>query len=64
MCTCCQRCTTALGEGGKSLVYTDFGEDMIARLDEIGFSTAISFIDRDRPLCAKNITFVSTKARA
>ena len=52
------------GEGGKSLVYTDFGEDMIARLDEIGFSTAISFIDRDRPLCAKNITFVSTKARA
>ena len=52
------------GEGGKSLVYTDFGEDMIARLDEIGFSTTISFIDRDRPLCAKNITFVSTKTRA
>lgn len=52
------------GEGGKSLVYTDFGADMIARLKEIGFSTAISFIDRDRPLCRKNITFVSTKTSA
>lgn len=52
------------GDGGKSLVYTDFGEDMIARLEEIGFSTTISFIDRERPLCAKNITFVSTKTRA
>ena len=52
------------GEGGNSLVYTDFGEDMLARLDEIGFSTTISFIDRDRPLCSKNITFVCTKTSA
>ena len=52
------------GDGGKSLVYTDFGEDMLARLEEIGLSTKLSFIDKDRPLCAKNITFVSTKTRA
>lgn len=52
------------GDGGKSLVYTDFGEDMLAELEEMGFSTKVSFIDNHRPLCAKNITFVSTKKRA
>ncbi|MYE22471.1 MAG: methyltransferase domain-containing protein [Gammaproteobacteria bacterium] len=52
------------GDGDKALVYNDFGADMLDRLEEMGFSTSISFIDRDKTLCGKNITFVSTKRSA
>ena len=50
------------GDGSKSLVYNDFGEDMLERLAQIGFATELSFIDQERPACARNVTFVSTKS--
>ena len=52
------------GDGDKALVYNDFGADMLDRLEKMGFATSVSFIDRDKALCGKNITFVSTKRSA
>ena len=49
------------GDGGKSLVYNDFGADMLERLAEVGFETKHVFLHEGHPLRGKNITFVSTK---
>lgn len=49
------------GDGGKSLVYTEFGEDMFGKLDEIGLTTKIMHPDIPNPLVQKNITFYSIK---
>jgi SAM-dependent methyltransferase len=49
------------GDGGKSLVYTDFGKDMLDELEEIGLHTEVIFLDETNDHRKKNITFVSTK---
>ena len=49
------------GDAGKSLVYTEFGADMLERLSEIGLETVYVFADKSNELRMKNITFVSTK---
>ena len=49
------------GDGGKSLVYTDFGADMLDYLNKMNLKTEYVFIDDTNDLRKKNITFVSTK---
>ena len=49
------------GDGGKSLVYTDFGGDMLEKLNAIGLKTEYVFIDDSNEFRKKNITFISTK---
>lgn len=49
------------GDGGKSLVYTDFGADMLEKLNKMGLQTEYVFIDDTNNLRKKNITFISTK---
>lgn len=49
------------GDGGKSLVYTDFGGDIIKKLDDTGLKTNYVFIDESNEYRKKNITLVSTK---
>lgn len=49
------------GDGGKSLVYTDFGGDMLEKLNDMGLKTEYVFIDETNDMRKKNITFVSTK---
>ena len=49
------------GDGGKSLVYTDFGEDLLDRLAEIGLSTTYAIMEKGHPTRGSIITFVSTK---
>jgi len=52
------------GDGGKSLVYTEFGADMLEKLNAMGLKTEYVFIDDTNDLRKKNITFVSTKSTA
>ena len=49
------------GDGGKSLVYNDFGADMLSKLAEVGFATRYVFLHEGHSLRGRNITFVSTK---
>jgi len=49
------------GDGGKSLVYTDFGGDILEKLNNMGLKTEYVCIDEKNDLRKKNITFISTK---
>ena len=49
------------GDGGKSLVYTDFGEDIVSILEKIGFSVDVIQLDSTNPLISKLITFKTQK---
>jgi len=46
--------------GGRSLVYTDFGSDIVERLGDIGLSTQISFYT-PAPGFPRQLTFVSRR---
>ncbi|MFI0844334.1 class I SAM-dependent methyltransferase [Mesorhizobium sp. IMUNJ 23232] len=47
--------------GGRSLVYTDFGSDVLGKLGEIGFPTEISYYS-PAPGFPRQLTFVSRRA--
>ena len=49
------------GDGGKSLVYTEFGADMLEQLDKIGLRTKALQVDKTDPNLSKLLTFVSRK---
>lgn len=49
------------GAGGKSLVYTDFGKDLIMELEKLGMKTEYVVSDENSPYLNKNITFISEK---
>ena len=51
------------GTGGKSLVYTDFGKDVLDDLDRSGMTTAVRFVDATNPERRKVIVLVSQKSR-
>ena len=50
------------GAGGKSLVYTDFGKDVLHDLDRAGMTTAIRFVDATNTERRKVIVLVSRKS--
>ena len=50
------------GSGGKSLVYTDFGKDVLDDLDRSGMPTAIRFVDATNTERRKVIILVSRKS--
>ena len=50
------------GAGGNSLVYTDFGEDLLDDLSRSGMSTSIHFVDATNSERRKVIVFVSQKS--
>lgn len=50
------------GRGGKSLVYTDYGSDMIENLAEIGFRTIAVSNDHTDTERARVVAFVSFKS--
>lgn len=47
------------GNGGRSLVYTDFGEDMLEHLEQSGMITTVKFADGTNSERRKVIVFVS-----
>lgn len=49
------------GQGGCSLVYTDFGEDMLDRLDSLGLRTTVHFADASNADRRKCLTFSSIR---
>ena len=49
------------GTGGRSLVYTDFGADMIDDLERLGMETRFSFVDATNALRRKVIVFICRK---
>ena len=49
------------GADGKSLVYTDFGADMIDDLDRLGMETRFSFVDAANSERRKVLVFISCK---
>lgn len=49
------------GNGEKSIVYNEFGKDMLKRLKEIGLDTWYVFINEKNINTKKNITFISKK---
>lgn len=51
------------GRGGKSLVYTDFGGDLLDELRKIGFSTRAVPVASENPSVARVIIFDSIKER-
>ena len=50
------------GSGGRSLVYTDFGKDILDHLDQSGMPTSTRFVDATNTERRKVIVFVSRKA--
>ncbi|MCY3813758.1 MAG: class I SAM-dependent methyltransferase [Gammaproteobacteria bacterium] len=50
------------GGGGKSLVYTDFGKDVLDHLDRSGMTTTIRFVDATNVERRKVIVLVSRKS--
>ena len=49
------------GAGGKSLVYTDFGADMIDELERSGMETRFSFVDAANTQRRKVVVFICRK---
>ncbi len=49
------------GDGSKSLVYNEFGSDMLNDLNAMGLKSSYYFIDENNKYRKKNITFVSLK---
>jgi hypothetical protein len=50
------------GAGGRSLVYTDFGADLLAQLAALGLPTTVMPFPGDDPLAGEVLTFVSRRA--
>lgn len=50
------------GDGGRALVYTDFGKDLLDRLAEIGFETRVA-IETGVPSGPPSLTIICTKTR-
>jgi len=50
------------GRGGRSLVYTDFGADLLDALAEMGLPTRALRMEPEHPRVGKVLTFVSEKA--
>ncbi len=49
------------GRGGKSLVYTDFGRDMMESLSRLNTPTTVRFVDASNTSRRKALVFVSTR---
>lgn len=49
------------GKGGKSLVYTDFGADIVNALNAIGFDTDLVRHRSTSPIASRVITLLSTR---
>lgn len=49
------------GRGGKSLVYTDFGREMMESLGRLGMPTVARFVDAANAFRRKALIFVSTR---
>ena len=49
------------GGKGRSLVYTDFGRDLLDDLDRSGMTTSFRFVDATNADRRKTIVFVSRK---
>ena len=49
------------GDDSESLVYTDFGADFLARLEEMNFPTTVLQLDLQSPELQKLLTFSSRK---
>jgi SAM-dependent methyltransferase len=49
------------GKGGKSLVYVDYGLDLINQLNDIGFNTYMQFSDSEDRHAGINVSFYSVK---
>ena len=49
------------GRGGKSLVYTDFGRDMMGDLGRLDMPTVARFVDAANVFRRKALVFVSTR---
>ena len=50
------------GSGGRALVYTDFGEELLAELDRSRMPTTIRFVDATNERRRKVIVFISRKS--
>ena len=50
------------GSGGRSLVYTDFGKDMLDNLAKLDMKTSISFVDSTNSNRRKVVIFTSRKS--
>ena len=51
----------AAGDGSRSLVYTDFGEDMLGRLSDIGLPTEALHVEAEDARLKRVLTFASRK---
>ena len=49
------------GKGGRSLVYTDFGADMLSNLSMLGYEVTCHAMDGEHPHVKKLVTFVTKK---
>ena len=49
------------GIGGRSLVYTDFGADIIEQLTDIGYSVTADTIDHEHHEVKRLVTFITQK---
>ena len=49
------------GDGDKSLVYTEFGKDIVARLEAIGFEIELLKLKNTDSELQKIVTFVTRK---
>lgn len=52
------------GKGGKSLVYTDFGQDLISDLEAIGFRTQLRYPASSSPTANQAVTLISCRVDA
>ena len=50
------------GRGGRALVYTDFGKELIEELDFVGMPTTMRFVDATNRQRRKVIVFISRKS--
>lgn len=50
------------GRGGKSLVYVDYGVDLINHLNDLGFYTYLKFVESDDRYSSVNVSFYSVKS--
>lgn len=50
------------GMGGRSLVYTDFGQDIVSRLEAISYHVELHHMENDYPEVQRLITFVTHKS--
>ncbi len=53
----------AAGDGDQSLVYTDFGKDLLDQLSDIGLPTEALHLEVDDPKLKRVLTFASRKSQ-